>query len=215
VGDSTGASGDSVVARILADSGFVGLGGVQFFTNGLDTKSQGVDLTANWRIPAGGASTLELIASANYTKTEITRVGDVPPILQGTATTFTSILDLVTEVGITEERPDWRGTLTALFNSGRFHSLARASYFGGFASAQPSFTDRDEYGGKTLVDAEIGYRFNAVNLSIGARNIFDTYPDQPKAEFNHNDHTFPWAAASPFGYNGRFVYVRSEVTLGY
>jgi iron complex outermembrane recepter protein len=207
--------GDSVSAAILSDSGFPTIGAVQFFTNGLDTKTDGVDVTANLRLPAGDASSLEFIAGFNYTRNRITRVDPLPEILQGTPTDLTSILDLVTEIGIEEERPDWRGTLTGLFNSGRFHSLARLSYFGGFASAQPSFTDRDEYGGKALVDAELGYRFNAVNLSIGARNIFDTYPDQPLAQFNHNDHTFPWAAASPFGYNGRYVYVRSEVTLGY
>jgi iron complex outermembrane recepter protein len=207
--------GDTVSQRILADSGFPNIAGVQFFTNGLDTKTQGVDLTADYRLPVGAASTLEFIAGINYTKNEITRVAPLPAILQGTATDLTSVLDLVTQVGIEEERPDWRGTLTALWSSGRWHSLARASYFGGFASAQPSFTDRETYGGKTLVDAELGYRFNAVNLSVGARNLFDTYPDQAQKEFNNNDRTFPWAAASPFGYNGRFVYVRSEVLLSY
>ena len=205
---------DTVSQRILVDSGFPNIAGVQFFTNGLDTKTRGVDLTADYRIPVGTASTLEFIAGVNYTKNEITRVAPLPAILQGTATDLTSILDLVNQVGIEEERPDWRGTLTALWSSGRWHSLARASYYGGFASAQPSFTDREEYGGKTLIDAEIGYRFNAVNLSVGARNLFDTYPDTPQAEFNNNDRTFPWAAASPFGYNGRYVYVRSEVLLG-
>jgi iron complex outermembrane receptor protein len=187
---------------------------VQFFTNGLDTKTQGVDFTADWLIPAG-SGTLDLNLGVNYTKNEITRVDPLPPILQGTATDLTSILDLVTEVGIEEERPDWRGTLQANYSIGRVHTLGRVSYFGGFASAQPSFTDREEYGAKTLVDLEVGYRFDQVNLSVGARNIFDTYPDQPKAEFNNNDNTFPWAAASPFGYNGRFLYTRAEMILGW
>ncbi|HSE44211.1 MAG TPA: TonB-dependent receptor, partial [Gemmatimonadales bacterium] len=205
---------DSVSQAILADSGFGNIAGVQFFTNGLDTKTQGVDFTADWLIPAG-SGTLDLNLGANYTKNEITHVDPVPAILQGTPTTYTSILDLVTEVGIEEERPDWRGTLQANYSIGRVHTLGRVSYYGGFASAQPSFTDREEYGAKTLVDLEVGYRFDQVNLSVGARNIFDTYPDQPKAEFNNNDNTFPWAAASPFGYNGRFLYTRAEMILGW
>jgi len=149
----------------------------------------------------------------NYSKNRITRVDSLPPILRGTPTTLTSILDLVTKVGIEEERPDWRGTLTAMYNLRRLHGLARISYYGGFASAQPSFTDRETYGAKTLVDAEIGYQFSAVNLSIGARNLFDVYPDRAHAEFNNNDNTFPWAAASPFGYNGRYLYARAEMRL--
>ena len=202
--------GDSVSQAILADSGFSSIGAVQFFTNGLDTRTNGVDITGDLRLPAG-SGTLDLNLGVNYAKNKITRVDPLPEILQGTPTELTSILDLVTQVGIEEERPDWRGTLAATYTVGRWHALGRFSYFGGFASAQPSFTDRETYGGKTLVDAEAGYQFSSVNLSIGARNLLDVYPDKPRAEFNNNDNTFPWAAASPFGYNGRYLYARAEV----
>jgi iron complex outermembrane receptor protein len=61
-----------------------------------------------------------------------------------------------------------------------------------------------------------------MKLSLGVRNLFDTYPDQPSSlvdigdgtpakDFNNNFGTFPWAAASPFGYNGRFIYARTEI----
>ena len=204
--------GDSVSQDILADSGFSNIGAVQFFTNGLDTRTNGVDVTGDLQVPAG-RGTLGLTAAVNYTKNKITRVDPLPPILQGKPTDLTSILDLVTQVGIEEERPDWRGTFTAQYTLGRVHGLGRVSYYGGFASAQPSFTDREIYGGKTLIDAELGYHFSDVNLAIGARNLFDVYPDKPRAEFNNNDNTFPWAAASPFGYNGRYLYARAEVRL--
>ena len=127
-----------------------------------------------------------------------------------------------------EERPDWRGTLTGLYSVSRFHALARASYYGKFSSAQPGFCDlcRERYGSKTLIDAEMGYRFGQVDLSIGVRNLFDVYPDQPSStvivdapgtdtsrDFNNNFGTFPWAAASPFGYNGRYIYTRASIPL--
>ncbi|HYT63851.1 MAG TPA: TonB-dependent receptor, partial [Gemmatimonadales bacterium] len=169
--------GDSVSQAILADSSFSTIGAVQFFTNGLDTKTNGVDVTGSLQQQLG-TGVLDLSLGVNYSKNRITRVDSLPPILRGTPTTLTSILDLVTKVGIEEERPDWRGTLTAMYNLRRLHGLARISYYGGFASAQPSFTDRETYGAKTLVDAEIGYQFSAVNLSIGARNLFDVYPDR-------------------------------------
>jgi len=169
-------------------------------------------VTGDFHVPAARGM-LDLNAAVNYTKNRITRVDPLPQILQGKPTELTSILDLVTKVGIEEERPDWRGTVTAQYTVGRVHGLGRVSYYGGFASAQPSFTDRETYGGKTLFDAEVGYHFSDVNLAIGARNLFDVYPDKPKAEFNNNDNTFPWAAASPFGYNGRYLYVRAEVRL--
>ena len=219
---------DSTI-RILVDSGITGIGALQYFTNGLDTKTQGVDLTANWRVPDVGGGALDWTAAVNWTKNEITKVNPLPPIFQGTGES--GLIDSVTYIGITQERPDWRGTLTAQYSLSRFHALARGSYYGKFSSAQPGYCDRcrDTYGSKTLFDAEMGYRFNGVDLSVGVRNLFDTYPDQPTAQtlvdpndpsqgtaqqWNNNYGVFPWAAASPFGYNGRYIYTRASIPLG-
>ena len=207
-------AGDSVVARILADSGFTTIGGVQFPTNALDTRTDGIDITGDLRLPAGNG-TLDLTASANYTKNKIRRVGGLPPILQGTGTSFTGALDLLTTLAITEERPDWRGTLTANWSTGRFHALGRASYYGSGQSAEFGGVVGEKFEPKTLFDAEVGYRFSQVNLSIGAKNIFDTYPSRLFDLDNNNNFTFPWAITSPFGYNGRYMYARSEIQLGY
>lgn len=217
---------DQASVDILANAGFGNVQGVQYFTNGLDTRTQGVDLTAGYRVPAGASGTLELTAGFNYTRNKIIHVDSLPQVLRDAGSTETGLLDSVTAIGVQDERPDWRGTLQANYTRGRFTSLGRLSYFGGFSSAQPGFCDlcREDYGGKGLVDAEVGYGFNLVKLSIGVRNLFDTYPDQPKSEvdtklggtskdFNGNFGIFPWAAASPFGYNGRFVYARTEIQL--
>ena len=66
------------------------------------------------------------------------------------------------------------------------------------------------FGGKTLVDVEVGHRFSGVRWSLGARNLFDTFPDQNSLDNGYG--IFPWAGASPFGYNGRFVYTRAELS---
>jgi iron complex outermembrane receptor protein len=205
---------DPVVAQILVDSNITNISAVQFFTNGLDTQTDGVDITGDWRIPSGQGA-FDVNAAVNYTRNHITHVDGLPPVLQGTATTYTSILDLVTKLAIERERPDWRGTLTGSYLNGRFHALGRGSYYGGFRSAEPSFTDAEDYSGKALFDAEVGFRFNQVDLSLGARNLFDTYPDKMKNSNNNNGNTLPWAAASPFGYNGRFIYTRAQMVLGW
>ncbi len=204
---------DDTTLAILARGGFTDIAGVQYFTNGLDTRTSGVDVTADWRVPLRANSALNLTGSLNYTKNEITRVDPLPQVLR--SSTESGLLDVVTRVAIEEERPDWRGTLTGDYSVGRFHSLGRASYFGKFASAQPGFCDdcKESYGAKTLFDAELGYRLDYVNLSVGARNLFDTYPDHPKDDFNNNFGTFPWAAASPFGYNGRYLYTKASLAM--
>jgi iron complex outermembrane recepter protein len=220
---------DDATLQILSDAGFGELDGVQYFTNGLDTRTEGIDVTGNLRVPAG-TGTLDINASINYTKNEILRVDPLPQVLVDAGSTEPGLLDSVTVIGIEDERPDWRGTFQANYGVGRFSALGRFSYFGDFSSAQPGFCDlcRENYGGKGLFDAEVGYRFNLVKLAIGARNLFDTYPDQPSStvvvddetgdramDYNNNFGTFPWAAASPFGYNGRFVYARTEIQLAW
>jgi iron complex outermembrane recepter protein len=224
-----GATFDDTVATvpILQAAGFGNIQGVQYFTNGLDTRTQGVDITAGYKAPAGPSGTLELTAGFNYTRNKIIHVDPLPQVLIDARSEETGLLDSVTAIGIEDERPDWRGTLQANYTVGRLSTLGRLSYFGGFSSAQPGFCDlcRENYGGKGLVDAEVGYRFNLVKLSVGVRNLFDVYPDQPSSpvvvddegdtskDFNDNFGTFPWAAASPFGYNGRYVYARTEIQL--
>jgi iron complex outermembrane receptor protein len=216
---------DAATVQILTNAGF-GFEGVQYFTNGLDTRTQGIDVTANLRVPTGESGTLDLNAAVNWTKNEIVRVDPLPQVLVDAGSTEPGLLDSVTTIGIEDERPDWRGTVQANFTIGRFSALGRYAYYGKFSSAQPGFCDlcRDDYGAKSIVDTEVGYQLNFVKLSVGVRNLFDTYPDQPSstvdtglggtaAEFNNNFGTFPWAAASPFGYNGRFVYARTEIQL--
>jgi iron complex outermembrane recepter protein len=221
---------DDATLALLADAGVTGIGGVQYFTNGVDTRTQGIDVTGSWRVPTGEQGTLDLTGSLNFTHNEIRHVDSIPQVLRDAGSTEPGLLDTVTVIAIEDERPDWRTTLQANYTLGRVSGLGRFSYYGGFSSAQPGFCDlcRENYGGKSLVDAELGYQFDLVKLAIGVRNLFDTYPDQPSSDvlvdpsdpdagtvkdFNDNFGTFPWAAASPFGYNGRFAYARTEIQL--
>ena len=151
----------------------------------------------------------------------------LPQVLVDAGSTEPGLLDSVTTIGIQDERPDWRGTFQANYTWAGSAPWDGSPTSAGSRSAQPGFCDlcRENYGGKGLVDAEIGYRFNLIKLAVGVRNLFDTYPDRPSSQvvvdefgdtskdFNDNFGTFPWAAASPFGYNGRFVYARTEIQL--
>ena len=201
---------DPVVAQILLDSGFTSIAAVQFPTNALDTKSDGIDVVANYRMLAGNG-TFDFVFAFNYSKNRITRVSPLPAILQGTPTIYTSALDIVTINAIERNRPDRRSSFTTNYSLGRFHAMGRASDFGSYVDG--SLDGLETFGAKMLLDGELGYRFQAVNISIGARNLLNVYPDQVQVSDNTNNGTFIYPGASPFGYNGRFVYLRSEILL--
>ena len=201
---------DAAVAQILSDSGLTLIAGVQFPTNALDTKTDGVDLSANWRVQAT-KGTFDFTANVNYTVNKITRVDPLPKILEGTGTTYTSALDPVIINAIERNRPNRRSSLTTNYTLGRFRALGRVSDYGNFRDG--SLDGIENFRAKTLFDTEVGYHFDRIAVSFGANNVFNTYPDQVKVEANTNNGTFIWPGSSPFGYNGRYVYVRSEIQL--
>ena len=201
---------DPAVASILADSGLNLIAGVQFPTNALDTKTDGVDVAGNWLVPTW-KGTIDFTAALNYTRNKITRVDPLPSILEGTGTTYTSALDLVIINAIERNRPGRRSSLTANYAAGRFRAMGRVSDYGSFRDG--SLDGIEDFGGKVLFDTEIGYRFAGVALSLGSNNLFNTFPDEVKIAANTNNGTFIFPGSSPFGYNGRYVYVRSEIVL--
>lgn len=219
---------DDTTLAILGRAGFGDIAGVQYFTNGLDTRTSGVDLAGTLQVPYFAGGTLNLTAGVNYATNRITRVDPIPAVLANSSEP--GLLDTVTALAIERERPDWRATVSAFYGLGAFHALLRGNYYGGFSSAQPGYCDlcSDSYGAKTLWDLEVGYRLGVFEISIGARNLTDVYPDRPSstrlvdpsdpgagtaAEYNSNFGTFPYAAASPFGYSGRYVYSRVSMRL--
>jgi iron complex outermembrane receptor protein len=205
----TGFIGGDSVEAILA-SKHLPITSAQYFTNIIDTRTKGVDLTGNYHTIVGGAGVLTLNAGVNYTTNAIVGQRPLPAQLEGTGA---ELVDKFARIQIEKERPDWRGTLTAEYARAQMNFLARTSYYGKFHSAPGLCDDCDQqFGGKTLVDVEVGRRFGSVRWAVGARNLFDTFPDQNSLDNGYG--IFPWAGASPFGYNGRFVYTRAEIGLG-
>ena len=211
----TGFLGDGTdsVSRILANIGSPATT-AQYFTNAIDTRTKGVDLTGNYSLETLGG-TAGLSAIFNFTRTTIPNEDNIPlpPELQGTGVTLVNKYDEGGLLAITKERPAWRGTVTGTYARGAWNGMARYAYYGKYTSALYSYSGSDvqNYRGKSLVDAELGFSpMQGFKLSIGGRNLFDVYPDRMN-EGNGFD-IFPWPPASPFGYNGRYLYTRLEVT---
>ena len=74
------------------------------------------------------------------------------------------------------------------------------------------------FGAKWLTDLDVTYHYSKnVTISVGANNLFDTYPDENirskvvgGAAFNGTDNAgiFPFNSISPFGFNGAFYYTK-------
>lgn len=197
-GNFTGALITTLLAPFGANS-------ARFFTNAIDTRTNGIDLTASYRTALAGAGAVRLHAGFNHTRTKI--VGDIatPAQLAGfDQVLFDRIERRRIECG--QPRDSVRGGADwSLRSWGANIGLAR---YGEFCSFTLNPADDQTYGAKWLTDLEGTYRVGRqLTLGIGAQNIFNVFPDRNLTVNSFNGiQTFP--SQSPFGMNGRTVYAR-------
>ncbi|MEX1197301.1 MAG: TonB-dependent receptor [Pseudohongiellaceae bacterium] len=147
----------------LRDAGVAGadtIGGVFYFTNAFDTRTEGVDIVSNFPIDWANGGTTSLTASLNYNKEEYTS----DPGSQNEEDQFDF-----------NNQSRWRGVFSARHNIGPFSIMGRANAYG--PSANFNAGEVQEYKTKVLVDVEGNYDFSdSITLTLGGRNIFDQYP---------------------------------------
>ena len=185
----------------------------QYMTNGINTRTEGVDVTGTYRLGIGRGA-LNLDGTFNWTQNRIASLGPLPPALEGTG--VTALFDPFYEGGLnamTRERPKWRTTLTAHYATSAWSFLARGTSYGEYRSSLYGYTQESAqtYPSRTIMDAEAGYKFRLFGVALGARNLFDTYPGFMKPD--NSFFIFPYPSASPFGFNGRYIYTRVDVGL--
>ena len=185
----------------LPELQIVGPGGtVQYFTNGFDTETEGVDLVTTWEAGLGAGRLLTTLAY-NYNKTTV-------PNFDPAVITPARIVD------IEHYAPNDRVNLGLNYDLDRIGALLRVNYYGSFRNAQ-DYGDQ-LFSSKTTVDAEFSYQVtDQITASIGGRNIFDEFPDtidglDPLTGGLSDGERYP-RTGGPFGYNGAFYYVRMGV----
>ncbi|MDJ1472585.1 TonB-dependent receptor [Xanthocytophaga flava] len=165
----------------------IGAGAAQFFTNGADVESKGLDLVANYTRTLGN-SKLILSLAANWNKVEFVAVHPAKLKLGPDATlTPEQISDLYLSRSVRgnyeEGNPRQKYILSATFMPKKWTFMARTIYYGSVwsRSAYADETTGQYYDykldGRATVDLSVGYTiFKGLNLSVGGENIFDVYP---------------------------------------
>ena len=145
------------------------IGGVNYFQNAFDTTTTGFDFVATYSL----GDTL-LTGSVNYNATDIdSSIAAVSVYLNGE-----DQFDLENAI------PEWRGVLSAKHNFDMLTLLVRANVYGAYENATNSAgTNIQEYDESVLFDVEANYQVSdSLSVSAGARNIFDTYPDEDEGD---------------------------------
>lgn len=196
----------------------VGVGGnINFFTNGYNTSTKGIDLVGTYRHPLYNGN-LTVTLAYNYNKSKVT---SFDPHVISTA----QIID------VAHLAPNNRATLSGNWTSGPWSFNARENYYGWWvdvidyctASTGPdcnNATAWQKFGAKFTTDLDISYTmWNRLTLTLGANNVFNTHPDKiANSSFNPiyvltgstaDGQIYP-RSGGPFGINGGLWYVRAS-----
>jgi iron complex outermembrane receptor protein len=207
----------AAVAQLLAP--FPSVSAAQFFANAIDTDTRGVDVVADY-VVALGEGTLNLMASANFTETKVANVHIPASLVAAFAGTEPGALESfyfgrLARNRVEDSVPHVRSTAGARYTIGPISGLVRANYYGS-VRYKPDLPANDEvFGAKVLFDVEAGYQLTKnLRFSVGADNLFNTFPDQNKKDPNISLGRFIYNRnVSQFGWNGGFYYAKLQMLL--
>lgn len=194
--------------------GVRGIQSVAFFTNAVDTRTQGAELVANYRTPLAGG-TLALTGAYSYNDTKIRRVRPTPAALAALGSD--DVLFGVEERNtLTSAAPRQRFSVAGRWDVAswslssrltRQGSTTRVFNFGG------GFEPTQTYAAKWQLDAEVEYRVtDRLALAVGGNNLTDQYPDRSIPDISYFGN-FPYDVISPIGVNGAYYYGRVRYTF--
>ena len=184
----------------------VGVGGVvNYFTNGFDTRTSGVDVVTTYRTRVMD-NPFSVTLAYNYNKSTVT---DFDPAVISDAQRF----------NISNLPPKHRANLSGNYQVAGFTLNARENFYSSWANQLEYPGQR--FGSKFLTDVDISYTLaERYTITVGANNVFNTYPDKIAASTTNPIYALTNSLADgqiyprsggPFGINGGFYYARLRV----
>jgi iron complex outermembrane recepter protein len=215
--DGTITAADILANPILAT---VGVGGqVGYFTNGLSTRTQGVDVVATYAAKAFGGD-LNVSLAYNHNNNKVT-ARNANVISDGQIANIRNLA------------PHDVAHFTVGYSTGKFSLTARENYYGSWVNATDYGVSGASgvvvganggtlqvFGAKATTDLDLTYNLSEnLGITVGANNLFNTFPDKlnrnsqaiyPVTGGGADGQVYP-RNGGPFGLNGGLWYARIRV----
>lgn len=203
----TGLLSSAGVRAILRANGFSGEQYVRFFTNAIDTRTRGIDVVGSYSFDLSKFGKFRSTVGYNHNVTTIRRIAATPAALSGLGLT---LFDRQTQGYFTVGTPKDKLILGLDWTLGRLGVNVKETRYGGFQLLNNTPSSDQSYGAKWITDIEVGYDVtDTTRLSVGAYNVFDTYPD--KNTVPNTIGSSIYGSNSPFGAYGGYYYARLGV----
>ncbi len=220
------AAGSDAELQLIFDN--AGATEARFFTNAIDTRSQGIDVVLSHRMQVGDGHSLVNDLAGTFSKTEWDQDAGIH------ASELLIQKDLVgtyfnqeSRIYLEQSVPRVKVTLSNTLSLEKMTIYLRNTYFGETTEATnnggifdddlellPGATIDPYNSGKVITDLSLGYAFSDdLNVTIGANNLLDIYPDEVDTPFRSSGR-FVYSRRGPqFSFGGRYLFARLAFTL--
>ncbi|MBT1706072.1 TonB-dependent receptor [Chryseosolibacter indicus] len=164
----------------------IGQGQAQFFVNGADVRSRGIEIVGNYSLTLGGTSQLNFTLSGVFNKNEILKrkIVDLNVANLTDEELVEKYLDRSVIGQFETGTPRQKVIGSVNYAKGKFSTMLRGTYYGKVKDVS-IFTDpdTDEYldqtfSAQTVFDLSFSYSLTPnVRFSVGGNNVLDQYPD--------------------------------------
>jgi iron complex outermembrane receptor protein len=203
------------VEAILQQAAELNTQSVRYFTNAIDSRTQGVDIVATYLLGLADYGDLRLSAAVNFNDTEVTHVKDNPPELEALGDGYQYFARR--EISRFEKgTPADKWNLSATWDYENIQATLRATRYGEVVDTSSSAEGDELLKAKWLTDIEVAYRpTEQWKLALGANNLFDQYPQDTVSNIGYSDFNqiFTYSGFTPYSLDGRFVY--ANVTFNF
>lgn len=185
------------------------VGAAQFFTNAVNTRTNGVDIVMGFTPMVTENKILRTSVAANFNKMKIEKI-HTNEKLKGKEQTYFGLRE---QYFLLASAPKSRITIGTEYTVNKFVTDARFNVYGKTelinwndnGDTIPDAAELDVYNSKLTVDLSIGYNFNNVRITIGGINILNTYPDAQDPALTETGGR--WDAVQ-MGFSGAYYYTR-------
>jgi iron complex outermembrane receptor protein len=180
----------------------------RYFTNGLDTRTRGVDLVSTYRQDWRELGRSDFTLAYNRNRTEVTKVAGNPDVLTANGLT---LIDHQTIGRATEASPSSKLSLAIDHSIGGWNARLAETRYGSFVVPQNTLSLEQKYSAEWVLDASAGWKGGPWSVALGVDNVTNRYPDKVTSAGNLNTNgIFQYSNFSPFGFNGRQYYARTS-----
>lgn len=209
------AAQEQIIDRLLQSAGYAAGTNiiVRYFTDVGDTRTRGIDITAEANSDLGAYGNIRWNLALNFNKTELTRISAIPSQLAQLPNI--EVLSLANQYAFRYRAPEDKQVLNANWTNGPWAVNLQGTRFGELTRYNSVTGGEYKLGASFVTNLTVGYEINdGLKLTVGANNLFDVTPDKVPDEARNAaskaQYDWIWDYSSPVGLLGGQYFVRLD-----